>query len=124
MDQNTAQNQENTATQTLDTSKASQFNVGDTVRVNYKIKEGESFRIQPFEGIVLAKKNAGVSKTFTVRRIGADSVGIERIFPIFSPNIESIKVVKQGLVKRAKLYYLRSKKGREATKVKELKSKA
>lgn len=101
--------------------ETSKFNVGDTVRVNYKIKEGESFRIQPFEGIVIAKKNSGISKTFTVRRIGTDSIGVERIFPAYSPNIESVKVVKKGAVRRAKLYYLRGKKGRAALKIKESK---
>ncbi|MBI2414660.1 50S ribosomal protein L19 [candidate division WWE3 bacterium] len=99
--------------------KTSEFNVGDTVKVNYKIKEGESFRIQPFEGIVIAKKNAGISKTFTVRRIGNDGIGVERIFPKFSPNIESVAVVKRGAVRRAKLYYLRDKIGRAALKIKE-----
>uniref|UniRef100_A0A7C4XN36 Large ribosomal subunit protein bL19 n=1 Tax=candidate division WWE3 bacterium TaxID=2053526 RepID=A0A7C4XN36_UNCKA len=122
MDQPDTQKQNSFAVVThLDLPKAHEFNVGDTVRVNYKIKEGESFRVQPFEGVVIAKKNGGVSKTFTVRKIGSDSVGIERIFPLYSPNIESIKVVKQGQARRAKLYYLRGKKGREALKVKEVK---
>jgi large subunit ribosomal protein L19 len=94
------------------------FNVGDKVVVNYKIKEGEKFRVQPFEGLVIAMKGAGASKTFTVRRIGAGAIGVERIFPIFSPNIESVKVAVKGRVRRAKLYYLRDKIGKKATKVK------
>ena len=96
-----------------------EFNVGDTIRVLYKIVEGEKSRSQPFEGIVISKKGPGVSKTFTVRRIGADSIGIERIFPLHSPNIEDIKVLKHGKVRRAKLGYLRGRIGREATKLSE-----
>jgi large subunit ribosomal protein L19 len=94
------------------------FSVGDKVVVNYKIKEGEKFRTQPYEGIVIAKKGAGMSKTFTVRRIGAGSVGIERIFPLYSPNIDSITVKSRGKVRRSKLYYLRSRIGKSATKIK------
>lgn len=95
-----------------------QFNPGDTVRVHYKIVEGDKSRVQPFEGIVISKKGVGASKTFTVRRIGADNVGVERIFPLYSPNIEKIDVVTYGKVRRAKLYYLRSRVGKAATKVK------
>ena len=98
------------------------FNVGDTIRVHYKIKEGDKTRIQPYEGIVIAKKGTGSSKTFTVRRIGADNIGVERIFPLYSPNIDHIDVVKMGKVRRAKLYYLRKKVGRAATRVKEIKN--
>lgn len=98
---------------------ALEFGVGDTVRVYYRIIEGENTRIQPYEGIVISKKGSGNSKTFTVRRIGADSVGVERIFPLFSPNIENVEVVKKGKVRRAKLYYLRGKVGRAATRIKE-----
>lgn len=94
------------------------FNPGDTVKVHYKIVEGGKSRIQPFEGIVISKKGVGVSKTFTVRRIGADSIGVERIFPLFSPNIDKIEVVSYGKVRRAKLYYLRNRIGKAATKVK------
>lgn len=94
------------------------FNPGDTVRVHYKIKEGEKSRIQPFEGIVISKKGEGVSKTFTVRRIGADNIGVERIFPLYSPNIDKIDIISQGIVRRAKLYYLRNRIGKAATKVK------
>jgi large subunit ribosomal protein L19 len=94
------------------------FRVGDTVRVHYRIIEGEKTRTQPYEGIVISKKGEGMSKTFMVRRIGADNVGVERIFPLHSPNIEKIEIKKHGKVRRAKLYYLRGKKGREATRIK------
>lgn len=95
------------------------FKAGDTVTVYYKIIEGDKVRTQPFTGIVIAKRGEGVSKTFTVRRMGADGVGVERIFPLASPNIEKLVVEKAGKVRRAKLYYLRGKVGRQATKVKE-----
>lgn len=102
--------------------KVTEFRVGDTVKVVYKIVEGnEVRRTQPFEGIVIGKKGSDVSKTFTVRRIGADAIGVERIFPLYSPNIESLTVVKKGKVRRAKLYYLREKTGRAAMKIKERK---
>ncbi len=100
------------------------FNVGDTIVVNYRIVEGDNVRVQPFEGIVISKRGSDNSKTFTVRKIGADGIGVERIFPLFSPNIESIDVTKQGRVRRAKLYYLRGKKGRAATRIKEAPAKA
>ncbi len=96
------------------------FRPGDTVKVYYKIVEGGNVRIQPFEGIVIARKGIGLSRTFTVRRIGSDSIGVERIFPLMSPNITKIEVIKMGNVRRAKLYYLRAKQGKEATRVKEL----
>ncbi|MDA8088882.1 MAG: 50S ribosomal protein L19 [Nitrospiraceae bacterium] len=89
------------------------FNVGDTVRVFMKVIEGDKERIQPFEGAVIARKNGGTRETFTVRKISF-GVGVERIFPLHSPFIQEIKVVRQGLVKRAKLYYLREKKGKAA----------
>ena len=97
------------------------FRAGDVVRVHYKIIEGGKTRIQPYEGIVISRRGAGFSKTFMVRRIGADRVGVERIFQLYSPNIEKIEVVKKGKVRRAKLYYLRGKTGRAATRIKELK---
>ena len=89
------------------------------MRVHYKVTEGDKSRIQPFEGIVISKKGSNVSKTFTVRKIGADSVAVERIFPLFSPNIDKIEVVKKGSVRRAKLYYLRDRVGKAASRVKE-----
>ena len=95
------------------------FRVGDTIKVNYKIIEGEKVRTQPYQGIVIAIKGSGVSKTFTVRKIGADGVGVERIFPFHSPNIEGIRIVKKGKVRRAKLYYLRDRVGKKATRIKE-----
>lgn len=86
-----------------------QFKVGDTVDVGFKIKEGEKTRVQAFSGVAIARKGAGLSETFTVRKIGAAGIGVERIFPTHSPLIEYIKVKKPGKVRRAKLYYLRNK---------------
>lgn len=102
------------------TTQIPEFRAGDTVKVHYKIVEGEKTRIQPFEGIVISKRGSGMSKTFMVRRISSDNVSVERIFPLFSPNISKLEVLKRGAVRRAKLYYLRTKKGREASKIKEL----
>ena len=93
------------------------FNVGDTVKVSVNIREGERERIQMFEGTVIAKKGSGVSETFTVRRVSY-GVGIERVFPLHSPNVVDVKVVRSGKVRRAKLYYLRDRVGK-AAKVKE-----
>ena len=93
------------------------FNVGDTVRVSVRIKEGERERIQAFEGTVIAKKHGGVAETFTVRRT-AYGVGIERVFPVNSPFVEKVEVVRKGRVRRAKLFYLRERTGK-AAKVKE-----
>ncbi len=94
------------------------FQVGDTVRVMYTIREGDKTRQQPFEGIVIGIKGSGVSRTFTVRKIGDHGVGVERIFPVYSPNIAKLTVVKPGKVRRAKLYYLREKVGKEAVRIK------
>jgi len=97
------------------------FKVGDTIRVNYKIKEGDKERIQGFEGIVIRIKNKGLNKMFTVRK-ESYGVGIERTFPYYSPNIDSIQLVKYGKVRRAKLYFLRQLKGKTAArKIKEIK---
>ncbi len=95
-----------------------QFSVGDTVKVDVRIKEGERERIQTFEGTVISKKNGGVAETFTVRRV-AYGVGVERVFPINSPFVEKVTVVRRGKVRRAKLFYLRSRTGK-AAKVKEI----
>ncbi|NLI88965.1 MAG: 50S ribosomal protein L19 [Epulopiscium sp.] len=95
-----------------------EFNIGDVVRVNVRIKEGERERLQMFEGIVLKRQNGGVRETFTVRRLSY-GVGVERTWPVHSPNIASIEVVRRGQVRRAKLYYLRDRVGKNA-KVKEL----
>ena len=93
------------------------INVGDTVRVHVKIKEGSRERIQVFEGIVIAKKHGGLEETFTVRRL-AYGVGVEKVFPVHSPSIATIEVVRHGFVRRAKLYYLRDRVGKSA-KIKE-----
>ncbi len=100
--------------------KSYDFNVGDTVIVDFQIKEGDKTRIQAFEGVVIGMKNSGISKTFTVRRIAVGGIGVERIFPLYSPKIENIKVKSRGKVRRAKLYYLRDRIGK-AAKVKEKK---
>lgn len=92
-------------------------NVGDTIRVHNKIKEGSRERIQMFEGTVIAKHGGGISETFTVRRISY-GVGVEKTFPIHSPNVEKVEVIRTGKVRRAKLYYLRDRVGK-ASKVKE-----
>ncbi len=88
-------------------------NVGDTVRVHVRIKEGSRERIQVFEGIVIAKKHGGIEETITVRRL-AYGVGVEKVFPIHSPSIEKIETVRKGFVRRAKLYYLRGRVGKAA----------
>ncbi|MCM1023788.1 MAG: 50S ribosomal protein L19 [Prevotella sp.] len=92
-------------------------NVGDTVKVHVKIKEGEKYRIQVFEGTVIAKKHGGISETFTVRRV-AHGCGIERVFPVHSPVVDKVELVRSGKVRRSKLYYLRDRVGK-AAKVKE-----
>ncbi len=93
-------------------------NVGDTVKVHVKIKEGEKYRIQVFEGTVIAKKHGGINETFTVRRV-AHGCGIERVFPVHSPVVDKVELVRSGKVRRNKLYYLRDRVGK-AAKVKEL----
>ena len=93
------------------------FEIGDTVRVDVKIREGERERIQAFEGTVIAKRGSGISETFTVRRVSY-GVGVERVFPVNSPNVVDVKVIRRGKVRRAKLYYLRNRVGK-ASKVKE-----
>ncbi len=92
--------------------------IGDTVKVHVKIQEGDKSRIQIFEGTVIAKKHGGISETFTVRRV-AHGCGIERVFPLHSPSVDKVEVVRHGKVRRAKLYYLRDRVGK-AAKVKEL----
>ena len=94
------------------------FSVGDTVKVHFEIIEGKTKRIQIYEGVVIAIKNAGVRKTFTVRKISY-GVGVERVFPVFSPRVVRVEVVRVGKVRRSKLYYIRDKVGKGA-KVKEL----
>ncbi len=98
------------------------FKVGDTVKVYYKIVEGDKERVQPFEGVVMKIKGGGINKSFTVRK-ESYGVGIERIFPYSSPNIEKIELIKHGKVRRAKLYFLRKYKGKEAAgKIREIKA--
>ena len=96
---------------------AGNFNIGDTVKVHNRIKEGSRERIQIFEGTVIAKKHGGIQETFTVRRVSY-GVGVEKTFPVHSPNVEKVEVVRKGKVRRAKLYYLRDRVGK-AAKVKE-----
>ena len=91
--------------------------VGDTVRVHVKVKEGSRERIQIFEGTVIAQKHGGIEKTITVRRLSY-GVGVEKVFPVYSPSIDTIEVVRSGAVRRAKLYYLRGRVGKSA-KIKE-----
>ena len=94
-----------------------QFSIGDTIRVFVKIREGERERTQAFEGTVIARRGAGVSETFTVRRVSY-GVGVERVFPYHSPNIDKVEIIRHGRVRRSKLYYLRDRVGK-AAKVKE-----
>ena len=90
-----------------------EFRPGDTVRVNVKIKEGERERVQAYEGVVIARGGQGIDESFTVRKISFGE-GVERVFPMLSPNIESIEVKRRGVVRRAKLYYLRDRRGKSA----------
>lgn len=101
------------------THKDVQFGIGDTIKVHQTIIEGEKERTQVFEGIVIAIKNRGNNRSFTVRRIGAQKIGIERIYPLFSPLIEKVEVVKKGTEgsRRAKLYYIRDKSSQEIEKI-------
>jgi large subunit ribosomal protein L19 len=94
-----------------------ELNIGDTVKVHVRIKEGDKYRIQIFEGTIIAKKHGGINETFTVRRV-AHGCGIERVFPVHSPIVDKVEVVRKGKVRRAKLYYLRDRVGK-AAKVKE-----
>ncbi|MCS0497370.1 50S ribosomal protein L19 [Ancylobacter mangrovi] len=89
------------------------FQPGDTVIVNVKVKEGERSRVQAYEGVVIARTGGGINESFTVRKISYGE-GVERVFPLYSPNIDSLKVVRRGKVRRAKLYYLRDRRGKSA----------
>ena len=97
------------------------FRAGDTVRVNVRVKEGDKERLQAFEGVCIARRGAGVNETFTVRKV-SNGVGVERIFPVHSPMIGSLTVVRRGRVRRAKLYYLRNLTGK-ATRIREAKGR-
>ncbi len=99
-----------------------EFRAGDTVRVAVRIKEGNKERVQNFEGVCISLRGEGTGKTFTVRKIGANNVGVERIFPLYSDSIEGIEVVRRGRVRRAKLFYLRNLRGK-AARIKELRRK-
>ena len=94
------------------------FNIGDTVRVSVKVKEGDKERIQAYEGVVIAKKGSSIRETFTVRRVSF-GIGVERTFPLHSPKIDKVVVIRKGKVKRAKIYYIRNLSGK-AAKVKEI----
>lgn len=95
------------------------FRPGDTVKVGWEITEGDKTRVQNFTGVVIAKKGKEDYKTFTVRKIASGGVGVERIFPLFSPQLKELEIVKKGRPRRAKLYYLRKRVGKRALKVKE-----
>ena len=89
------------------------FKAGDTINVHVRIREGEKERIQQFQGVVIQRKNSGNSETFTVRKV-SNGVGVERIFPILSPNIDKIELIRQGKVRRSRIYYLRGRQGKAA----------
>ena len=95
-----------------------EFKGGDTVKVHVRLKEGEKERIQIFEGLVIARKHGGIAETFTVRKMSS-GIGVERVFPLHSPNVAKIEVTRLGKVRRAKLYYIRSRRGK-AARIKEL----
>ncbi|WP_085901958.1 50S ribosomal protein L19 [Kiloniella majae] len=96
-----------------DGKKVTEFAAGDTVRVNVKVVEGTRERIQAFEGVCIARKNAGLNSSFTVRKISYGE-GVERVFPLYSPRVDSVELVRRGDVRRAKLYYLRGRRGKSA----------
>ena len=96
-----------------------QFRAGDTLKLGVEIKEGDKKRVQIFEGVVIGRSGEGVSATFTIRKLGANSVGVERIFPLYSESLKSFEVTRRGRVRRARLNYLRGLKGK-AAKIKEL----
>ena len=96
-----------------ETKKIPEFRPGDTLRVGVKVGEGERTRVQAYEGVCIARANKGMGSSFTVRKISFGE-GVERVFPLYSPNIESIEVVRKGVVRRAKLYYLRGRRGKSA----------
>jgi len=94
-----------------------QFGPGDTIRVNVRVREGDKERIQAFEGVCIGRRGAGISESFTVRKVSS-GIGVERIFPVHSPSIDSIQLLRRGRVRRAKLYYLRRLRGK-ATRIRE-----
>ena len=106
----------------LEQKNVPEFRAGDTVRVAVTIKEGNKERVQNYEGVCIAIRGEGTGKTFIVRKMGANNIGVERIFPLYSDSIESIEVLRRGRVRRAKLFYLRGLKGK-AARIKELRRK-
>ena len=96
-----------------ETAKLPEFRPGDTVKVNVKVVEGDRERVQAFEGVVIARKNAGLNSSFTVRKISYGE-GVERVFPLYSPRLTSVELIRSGDVRRAKLYYLRGRRGKAA----------
>ena len=106
----------------LENRNIPEFRAGDTVKVAVRIKEGNKTRVQNYEGLCIAIRGQGTGRTFMVRKMGANSVGVERIFPLYSESIESIEVLRKGRVRRAKLFYLRELKGK-AARIKELRRK-
>jgi large subunit ribosomal protein L19 len=104
----------------LEGKEVPQFRAGDTLRLAVEIKEGEKKRIQNFEGVCIAIRGEGTGRTFIIRKIGANNVGVERIFPLYSESLKEIKVLRRGRVRRAKLFYLRGRLGKSA-RIKELK---
>jgi large subunit ribosomal protein L19 len=102
--------------------KMPELNIGDTVKIMTKIPEGDKVRLHPFEGVIIAKKGSGIRKNFTVRKVSYGE-GIERIFSMYSPVIERIEVLRRGKVQRAKLFYLRKKIGKRATKIESVEEK-
>ena len=106
----------------LENKNVPAFRAGDTVKVAVRIKEGSKTRVQNYEGLCIAIRGQGTGRTFMVRKMGANSVGVERIFPLYSESIESIEVLRKGRIRRAKLFYLRELKGK-AARIKELRRK-
>jgi len=106
----------------LENRNVPEFRAGDTVKVAVRIKEGSKTRVQNYEGLCIAIRGQGTGRTFMVRKMGANSVGVERIFPLYSESIESIEVLRRGRIRRAKLFYLRELKGK-AARIKELRRK-
>lgn len=106
----------------IESKEIPEFRAGDTVRVAVRIKEGNKERVQNYEGVCIAIRGEGTGRTFIVRKIGANNVGVERIFPLYSDSIEGIEVVRRGRVRRAKLFYLRNLRGK-AARIKELRRK-
>lgn len=102
------------AEQTLVNDNYPEFKTGDTVNVHYRVREGDKERIQQYQGLVISRKGSGANKTFMVRKISAGNIGVERVFPLYSPFIAKIELKKQGDVRRSKLYYLRDRRGKSA----------